>query len=188
MTTTNCEAFVENDHGHLFLFALEDGIPIYRREFFIKGKDATIGGRFNPVGFRKHQLDILDFIRHPDEEIILHGRNQWGDDYTMTIVGCTKTNPGVIEDAILADIEKQEADGKLAKREAKRRKKHDKRKQKDKDKMSGKKKPRFGFGKRKNGKNDDAAADVDEKKTDDVTTPDEKAEVKGDEKKQETSK
>ena len=94
----------------------------------------------------------------------------------------------VIEDAILADIEKQEADGKLAKREAKRRKKHDKRKQKDKDKMSGKKKSRFGFGKRKNGKNDDAAADVDEKKTDDVTTPDEKAEVNGDEKKQEISK
>ena len=185
MATTNCEAFVENDHGHLFLFALEDGIPIYRREFFIKSKDKTIGGRFNPVGFRKRQLDILDFIRHPDEEIIMHGRNLWEDDYTMTVVGCTKTNPGVIESAILADIEKQEADGKLAKREAKRRKKYEKRKQKDKDKMSGKKSHRFWFGKKK-GKESDKQADTDEKATDAATDTDTKSDSNGDAKNAET--
>ena len=129
------EAYVEDDHGHLFLYVLDDGVPMYRREYFIKSKHKVVGGHFNAAGFRRHQLDILDFIRHPDEELVLHRRNVTGEDYSMQIVGCHKTNVGEIERAILDDMKKQEEDGKLSRRMEKASKKHDKRNDKKKPKL-----------------------------------------------------
>lgn len=124
-----CEAFVDGVNGHLVLFAMDDGQPIVYRQFMCSRKYRNNQGKFDPRGFRKDADRILEFVTHPDEELVVSKPNCTPERYTKLTVGSTKKTSKYIENAMKRDrdalldhygISKEEAK-EMGKRRARRR-------------------------------------------------------------------
>ena len=98
-----CEAFVDGVNGHLILFAMEDGQPVVYRQFKCARKYRNDQGRFDARGFRNDADKILEFVTHPDEEIVVSKPNCTPERYTKLTVGSTKKTSKYIENAMKKD-------------------------------------------------------------------------------------
>jgi hypothetical protein len=102
-SVVTCEAFVDSNLGHLVLFVLDHGTPVIYRQFWCARKYRNDKGKFVAKGFRRHADEIMEFIEHPEEEIVLSKRNCDAETYTKLAVGCMKKNPSTILKALQAD-------------------------------------------------------------------------------------
>lgn len=98
-----CEAFVDDNHGHLVLFILDRGTPVVYRQFWCARKHRNDRGRFVARGFRKDADEIMEIIERPAEELAISQPNCDRDTYTKLSVGCSKKNPTTILKAMQAD-------------------------------------------------------------------------------------
>lgn len=102
-STVTCEVLVDGNLGHLVLFVLDHGTPVIYRQFWCARRYRNDKGKFVAKGFRRHADEIMEFIEHPEEELVLSKRNCDGETYTKLSVGCVKKNPGAILKAMQDD-------------------------------------------------------------------------------------
>lgn len=102
-STVTCEALVDGNLGHLVLFVLDHGTPVVYRQFWCARRYRNDKGKFVAKGFRRNADEIMEFLEHPEEELVLSRPNCDGETYTKLSVGCVKKNPSAILQAMRAD-------------------------------------------------------------------------------------
>lgn len=102
-STVTCEALVDGNLGHLVLFVLDHGTPVIYRQFWCARRYRNDKGKFVAKGFRRNADEIMEFIEHPEEELVLSKPNCDRDTYTKLSVGCVKKNPNAILRAMQDD-------------------------------------------------------------------------------------
>lgn len=98
-----CEAFVDNEHGHLVMFVIDHGEPVIYRQFWCARRYRNDQGKFVAKGFRHCADAVMEFAEHPDEELVVSKPNCDKELYTKLSVGCTRKNAGAIIKAMQAD-------------------------------------------------------------------------------------